>query len=235
MKDISHTTALGMPCDCFQTLKTNERSSRPTALGRLYVPETQSQLNPLNPAAQLIHATIKPSAAFPSWGCAGGKNGHLLHWRDRRHQLCSVHIQYVQCIILAEGMRMCVCVLSINTVLPPTPLSLWLRQQKWKVLIIFPFIQTINPGAQCSRVPLWETSHIWQRQWCYHHSLLISGAPVIHLYPEAFTNTWTCVDTPIPFDTIWDYFFKAGTHFPKPAFVLNGILWAAFRSHFHHQ
>ena len=185
---------------------------------------------------------------LPSWFMPQSNPQQLSHLEaaqgEKMDTFCTEETGDINCALCIYSMYsvsswqkacVCVCVLSINTVLPPTPLSLWLRQQKWKVLIIFPFIQTINPGAQCSRVPLWETSHIWQRQWCYHHSLLITGAPVVHLYPEASTNTWTCVDTPIPFDTIWDYFFKAGTHFPKPAFVLNGILWAAFRSHFHHQ
>lgn len=51
-------------------------------------------------------------------------------------------------------------------------LSLCLIAWAWgKVLIMFSFIQTINPEAQCTRVPPRETSHIWQRLCYYHHSL----------------------------------------------------------------
>lgn len=119
------------------------------------------------------------------------ENWRSLHLRDRSYQLCSLMYG------MSSQLKACwVCVLveckgsgigyPSKLSLPSLFFSLCLIAWAWgKVLIMFSFIQTINPEAQCTRVPPRETSHIWQRLCYYHHSLWVTGAPfLLFFYPE---------------------------------------------------
>lgn len=118
------------------------------------------------------------------------KNWCCLCLRDRSYHfsslcLCTVCHLNAKCMLCC--VFVCVCGWGCNWLASKLslyslslPFSIYLIAWAWgKVLIIFSFIQMNNPEALCTRVPSWETSHIWQRLRCFRNSvsLWVTGAP----------------------------------------------------------
>lgn len=94
---------------------------------------------------------------------------------------CKMHVVLCVCVCVCMwlGMQL-VSIKAVSLLSLSLPFSIYLIAWAWgKVLIIFSFIQMNNPEALCTRVPSWETSHIWQRLRCFRNSLSlwVTGAP----------------------------------------------------------
>lgn len=142
----------------------------------------------LNPTAHLIHVIIKTSSAILCHGRQTKKWTRSALERQEPSIVVSVLMspQLKSCCpcvwfffwFFGGGVRGWGLELVIHQSCLSPSLSLSLCLIAWaseKVLIMFSFIQTINPEAQCTRVPPRETSHIWQRLCYYHHSPFLSG------------------------------------------------------------